>query len=544
MHRSIDQTQLRLQSLIEINQLLMSAVEPDEVVAVVLEAALQLFEAEGCSLALLDDLAQELAFVVMVGPAKVEEFRIPVGQGIAGWVTQTGQGVVCNDVAQDPRWFQGVDRQTGHSTRSILCAPLKQHDHTLGVISAINTTRAEGFSAADLDLLTAFGGLAGTAITRTQAFARVRNAGVALQEVVQDRYRLVSGTSPAMQEALRLARTVAPTNTTVLLLGESGTGKEVVARAIHQWSPRAEHPFVAVSCVTLTPELLASELFGHERGAFTGAMAQKKGKFELADGGTLFLDEIGDLALDLQTKLLRVLQDKEFQRVGGVKDLRVDVRILAATNRDLHQAMQRGAFREDLYYRLNVVAITLPQLCDRRPDIPNLVHYFLDHYCREVNRSRLGITQEALDLLCTYHWPGNVRELQNAIERAVVLCQGPEITAADLPPGLRQAGHPAPDTFDPGATVGRAASAASAQGLQALGATVSAQGAALSEEIDASLSLAEAVITFKRAKVRQALEITRGNQRQAAHILGLQPSNLSRLIHTLGLRATPAARDQ
>ena len=211
----------------------------------------------------------------------------------------------------------------------------------------------------------------------------------------------------------------------------------------------------------------------------------------------------------------------------------MDVRILAATNRDLHQAMQRGAFREDLYYRLNVVAITLPRLCDRRPDIPALVHYFLDHYCREVNRSRLGITQEALDLLCTYHWPGNVRELQNAIERAVVLCQGPEITAADLPPGLRQAGHPAPDTFDPGATVGRVASAASAQALQGL-----------PEEIDASLSLAEALITFKRAKVRQALEITRGNQRQAAHILGLQPSNLSRLIHTLGLRATPAARDQ
>src|SRR5262249_16010551 len=234
---------------------------------------------------------------------------------------------------------------------------------------AINTSRAEGFSAADLDLLAALGGLAGTAITRTQAFARVRNAGAALQEVIQDRWRLVSGPSPATREALRLARTVAPTNTTVLLLGESGTGKEVVARAIHQWSPRADHPFVAVNCVARTPELLASELFGHERGAFTGAMAQKKGKFELADGATSFLDEVGDLAVGLEAKLLGALIDKEFQRVGGVKDLRVDVRILAATNRDLHQAMQRGAFREDLYYRLNVVAITLPRLCDRRPDI-------------------------------------------------------------------------------------------------------------------------------------------------------------------------------
>jgi Nif-specific regulatory protein len=514
MHTPTDQTQLRLQSLIEINQLLMSAVEPDEVLAVVLEAALRLFEVEGCSLALLDDTAQELAFVKMVGPAKVEEFRLALGQGIAGWVTQTGQGVVCNDVAQDTRFFQGVDQQTGYSTRSILCAPLKQHDRIIGVIEAINTTRTEGFSAADLDLLTAFGGLAGTAITRTQAFARVRNAGAALQEVIQDRYRLVSGTSPAMREALRLARTVAATNTTVLLLGDSGTGKEVVARAIHQWSPRVDQPFTAVNCVTLTPELLASELFGHERGAFTGATAQKKGKFELADGGTLFLDEIGDLALDLQTKLLRVLQDKEFQRVGGVKDLRVDVRILAATNRDLHQAMQRGAFREDLYYRLNVVPITLPALRDRRPDIPALVHYFLDHYCREVNRPRLGITQEALELLRIYHWPGNVRELQNAIERAVVLSQGSDITAADFPLEIRQAGRPPTNTSSP------------------------PQG------IDPSLPLAEAVSTFKRAKVLQALEMARGNQSQAAKLLGLQPSNLSRLIHTLGLRVTTPVRGQ
>ena len=514
MDTSTAQTQLRLQSLIEINRLLMSAVEPDEVLAVVLEAAVRLFEVEGCSLALLDDTAQELAFVAMVGPAKVEEFRIASGQGIAGWVAQTGQGVVCNDVTQDPRWFQGVDRQTGYSTRSILCAPLKQHDRLIGVIEAINTTREEGFGAADLDLLTAFGGLAVTAITRTQAFARVRNAGMVLQEVVQDRYRLVSSTSPAMQEALRLARTVASTNTTVLLLGESGTGKEVVARALHQWSPRAEQPFVAVNCVTLTPELLASELFGHERGAFTGATAQKKGKFELADGGTLFLDEIGDLALDLQTKLLRVLQDKEFQRVGGVKDLRVDVRILAATNRDLHQAMQRGVFREDLYYRLNVVAITLPRLRDQRPDIPLLVHHFLRHYCREVNRSRFGMSQEALALLCAYHWPGNVRELQNTIERAVVLSQGLDIAAADFPMEIRQAGRPPTDT------------------------------SSSLESIDASLPLAEALTIFKRAKVLQALEMARGNQSQAAKILGLQPSNLSRLMHTLRLRVTPTARDQ
>ena len=370
MSISLEQTQQRLQSLTEISELLMSAVEPERVVAVILEAATQLFEAEGCSLALLDHVRQELAFVVMAGPAQVDEFRVTLGQGIGGWVAQTGEGVVCNDVSQDPRWFRGVDRQTGYTTRSILCAPLKQHDQIIGVITALNTVRPEGFSDEDLQFLTALGGLAGMALVRTQAFARVRNAGAALQEVLQERYRLVSSNAPAMQEALRIARTVAATNTTVLLLGESGTGKEVVARAIHQWSPRAEHPFIAINCVALTPDLLASELFGHERGAFTGATAQKKGKFELADGGTLFLDEIGELAPDLQAKLLRVLQDKEFQRVGGVRDIRVDVHILAATNRDLHQAMQRGTFREDLYYRLNVVAITLPALHERRARYP------------------------------------------------------------------------------------------------------------------------------------------------------------------------------
>jgi transcriptional regulator with GAF, ATPase, and Fis domain len=213
--------------------------------------------------------------------------------------------------------------------------------------------------------LLALAGLAAPALQCTKWFAALRNANAAMQEFVLARSHLVMGPSAAMQEVLRLARSVAATATTVLLLGESGTGKEVVARAIHQWSPRAEHPFVAVNCTALTPELLESELFGHERGAFTGAIALKKGKFELDEGGTLFLDEIGELASTLQAKLLRVLQEKEFQRVGGVKDLRANVRILAATNRDLRRAMQGGTFRKDRYYRLNVVSLTLDAIRHR-----------------------------------------------------------------------------------------------------------------------------------------------------------------------------------
>jgi Nif-specific regulatory protein len=505
MDARYNQAQARLTSLIEINQLLMRTVDPEEVLQVILTSAIQLFGVEGCSLGLLDAASQHLSFTVMAGPAQIGAFRVPLEQGIAGWVAQTGQGVISNDVSQDPRWFGGIDQQSGFTTRSILCAPLKQHDRVVGVIEALNTTKPGAFTAEDLELLTAFGGLAGSAIGQTQAFSRAHNARAAFQEVVQDRYRLVHGASVAMQEALRLAHTVAPTDTTVLLLGESGTGKEVVARAIHQWSPRAEHPFVAVNCVALTPDLLASELFGHEKGAFTGAVTQKKGKFEVAEGGTIFLDEIGDLAPDLQTKLLRVLQEREFQRVGGLRDIRANVRILAATNRDLRQAMQRGAFREDLFYRLNVVAITLPPLRERKEDLPSLVEHFIEQYCREVGRPRLPIEPDAMALLQTYLWPGNVRELQNAMERAVVLSPGPAISVADLPAEIRQV---------PGVTAGVVRFPA----------------------IDASLSLAEALNAFKRTWVMQALEEAEGNQSRAAKRLGLPPSNLSRLLRTLGLR--------
>jgi Nif-specific regulatory protein len=505
MATPLEQTQQRLESLIEINRLLMGAMEPREVLTVILESATRLFQAQGCSLALLDEAAQELAFVAMAGPASVEEFRVPLGEGIAGWVAQTGETVVCNDVRRDPRFFAGIDQQTGYTTESVLCVPLKQHDQIIGVIEALNTTNPEGFSTDDLQLLTVFGALAATAISHTQTFNRLRNTGAAFQEIVQDRYRLIIGGSVAMQEMLQMARTVAATNTTVLLLGESGTGKEVMARAIHQWSQRSEHPFVAINCVALTPELLASELFGHEKGAFTGATSQKKGKFELADGGTLFLDEIGDLAPDLQTKLLRVLQDKEFQRVGGVKDIHANVRILAATNRDLRQAMQSGAFREDLFYRLNVVTITLPPLRDRRDDIPGMVDYFIEYCCREVNRPTMSITASAIQVLQAYHWPGNVRELQNVIERAVVLTPRHEISELDFPAEIRDA-------------VG------------------TRQESPVNTDIDETIPLTDAVNAFKRARIQRALHRAGGNQRQAAQLLGVQPSNLSRLMQTLGLR--------
>jgi transcriptional regulator with GAF, ATPase, and Fis domain len=242
-----------------------------------------------------------------------------------------------------------------------------------------------------------------------------------------------------MAAVLGFVAKVAPTDSTVLITGESGTGKELVARALHQNSPRAARPFVAINCAALAETLLESEMFGHERGAFTGAVLQKKGKIEVADGGTLFLDEVGELAPPLQAKLLRVLQEHVFERVGGTRPIKVDVRLITATNRDLKEMTRTGGFREDLFYRINVVALEVPTLRERREDIPLLARYFASKYGERCNRRVAGITSGALDCLVSYQWPGNVRELENAIERAVVLGSGEMIRPEDLPESVLEA---------------------------------------------------------------------------------------------------------
>jgi Nif-specific regulatory protein len=280
----------------------------------------------------------------------------------------------------------------------------------------------------------------------------------------------------------------------VLLLGESGTGKEIFARAIHNWSDRRDKPFVAINCVGLSKELLESELFGHEKGAFTGALQLKKGKIELAHGGTVFLDEVGDISTELQTKLLRFLQEREFERVGGTKPIDVDVRIIAATNRDLSGAVREGRFREDLYYRLNVVPITLPSLRERKEDIASLADYFLKRSALETKKTFTGVTADALQKLMTYEWPGNVRELANVIESAVVLGQGPELTPHDLPVKIAS-------TMPKGARGG--------------------------------FTYHGAIDDYRRELIARTLAHTEGNRAAAAKLLGLQRTYLSRLIKSL-----------
>src|SRR5581483_7161365 len=297
------------------------------------------------------------------------------------------------------------------------------------------------FMDSDLQMMTALAGIAGLALDNARHVERLESENQQLRSEMNIEHSMI-GDSPAMQKVLRFVARVAPGNSTVLIRGESGTGKELVARAIHRNSSRAEKPFVAINCAAITETLLESELFGYEKGAFTGAFGQKKGKIESADGGTLFLDEIGELAPALQAKLLRVLQEHEFERVGGTRTIRVDLRLIAATNRDLEAAIKEARFRADLYYRLNVVAIDIPPLRERRDDIPQLAAWFAEKFSRDAGRRVTGLNRQARNYVMNYSWPGNVRELENAIERAVVLGSTDLICPDDLPDAVLESGPP------------------------------------------------------------------------------------------------------
>jgi len=337
---------------------------------------------------------------------------------------------------------------------------------------------------------------------------RLRHEVTALRHELRKRYHFESliGKSRAMQEVFSLIEQVAGSRSTVMIYGRSGTGKELVAKAVHYNSQRASKAFVAVNCAAIPAELLESELFGHEKGAFTGAIATKVGKFELATGGSLFLDEVGSMRLDLQAKILRALQEREVERVGGTRTIKIDVRVIAATNRDLKRAVEEGTFREDLYYRLNVVPITLPPLRQRRDDIPLLVEHFIAKYNREFNRKVKGFSAGATAALYQYDWPGNVRELENVIERAVALAQSETISLRELPLDISILG---PDTIE--------------------------------DTHKAGLSLREARNYFEKQYILNILERVRWNQTEAARILGLHRNTLLWKLQRLGIESRPHA---
>ncbi len=358
------------------------------------------------------------------------------------------------------------------------------------------------FDQAHLELLTAIGSVAGLCLANTMHVCGLEAENTRLLAEIGTGHNMV-GESTRIREVLRIVSKVAPSETTVLIRGESGTGKELVARAVHTNSPRAPKPFIAINCATLSESLLESDLFGHEKGAFTGAIAQKRGKIELAENGTLFLDEIGELAPILQAKLLRVLQEREFERVGGTKTLRANIRLIAATNRDLEAAVRESSFRQDLYYRLNVVTIPLPPLRERREDIGLLASYFAAKYAEKTQRRITGISPPARAYLNAYDWPGNVRELENAMERAVVLGYSDLIMPEDLPDTVLEAEV----TVDPAGPTG----------------------------------FHEGVRRAKTCLILNAIEQAGGSHVEAARSLGLHPTYLSRLIRNLNLKGNAAA---
>jgi len=324
-----------------------------------------------------------------------------------------------------------------------------------------------------------------------------------LRERIKDfqKFEKIVGRSPAMKKVLETVAQVAPSSATILIQGESGTGKEVIAQAIHDLSPRLNKPFIKVSCAALPETLLEAELFGHERGAFTGAISRKEGRFELAHGGTLFLDEIGEVSPTVQVKLLRVLQVGEFERLGGTKTIRADVRLVAATNTNLLEAVERKTFREDLFSRLNVITLTLPPLREREGDIPLLAHHFLEIFKKKNSKAVEGFTQEALDVMLRYSWPRNVRQLENAVERAVVLTKGPMIVPEDLPPEILKAVE-----------------------VPAVG------GAALMDEKTISISLGTPLGTVEKRVIEETLKHSRGDKNVASKILGISSRTIYRKI--------------
>ena len=495
----------RLFSLLRIAQQVSSTRRIERLLEAIVSAVTKIVECRDACLMLLRPESGELVSHVVIGEhkARMREVRIRVGEGIAGWVAEHGKPILSNDVEKDPRYARRLSQVTDvEQIQSILCVPLISGKKILGVLSIINKPGGGGFTRQDLRLASAFAAQAAIAIENAKLYEAMSKENMILRAQLDRAPGMLKSFSPAMKRVIWMARRAAESDATVLLLGESGTGKEIVARAIHTWSPRGNYPFVAVNCAALPENLLESELFGHERGAFTGALRRREGKIELADGGTLFLDEIGELKTDIQTKMLRVLQEHQFERVGGTETITADIRVIAATNRNLQEEVERGMFREDLFYRLNVIALTIPPLRERKEDILYLADRFIKAYCAQAGRKEPVLTHAAREALLKYPWPGNVRELENVLERAIVLGSEERIDADDLLLDLA----PAP-----------------------------------SRSIDTRRPFRELVRDYKKDVIAEALRRCGGNQSRAAEQLSVTQPYLSRLMKDLGLRGTGRA---
>ena len=496
-----------LHALLKIGQSIAKAKSVEALARQLLELVLGAVPAERAAILFSEEGGGQISIVYGWDRRSGADAHVPISATVVDRVFKEGIAISSNDVGFKAA-FGASESLRARGVKAVAAVPILREDRVLGVIYLDSSDPAAEFDRGHLQLLTAISGVAALALESVRNLEALAEENRRLQAEVGLEHNMV-GESPALRETVRLIGRVAPTDSTVLILGESGTGKELAARAIHQNSNRAQKPFLALNCAVLNENLMDSELFGHEKGSFTGAFAQKKGKFELADGGTLFLDEIGEMAPALQSKLLRVLQEHEFERVGGTRPIQVDVRLIAATNRHLASAIKNNQFRQDLFYRLNVVTLTMPPLRERREDIPLLANYFIQKLSRKASTRRVrGISSRARVLLENYPWPGNVRELENVMERAVVMGMNDMIVPEDLPEALLEV----------------------APGLVPL------------DEYHSSVNEA------RRQIVMRTLEKTKGNMTQAAHLLGIQPTYLHRLVRNLGLKARlkngEAASDQ
>ncbi len=420
--------------LVEASAVINRTLDVPETLAAIARMAARVMNGDASSVLTLEKERNKLVFRAAHGevadPLVGDEFDADLG--IAGKVVAAGDGVIVPDVEKDKDFYRGIDQQSKFHTRNIIAAPMIDRGVIVGVVEVLNHRHKNPWCSHDLTVLQIFANLAAAAMSRAQEheYLKIENQG--LRDSGDPAYEPV-GHSESFRKVRELISRVAPSKATVLLLGETGTGKELAARLLHQNSPRNDKPFIAVNCAALAETLLESELFGHEKGAFTGASASRMGRFELAEGGSIFLDEVGDVSLSTQVKLLRVLQEREFVRVGGVKTISCDVRVIAATNRDLQKMMKHGEFREDLFYRLNVFPIQLPPLRERQEDIPLLVERFAENSARELGRPKLQISTDVMATLIAYRWPGNIRELQNVMDRAVLMTDGDVLNSTHLP---------------------------------------------------------------------------------------------------------------